>query len=89
MSVIHNLKIPIVVRKKLINDKFVFLGFVPGITKKDIINQDFFACKQLLIKHINDLLLSNPSLTQNVFFPSKQELLNDFDDIFYIAFLKF
>ena len=82
-----NIKLPFVVRRRKIDGKMVFTGFVPGITKQDVVADDAEVCKTLLIENTTDIV--RKMIKENLpfpFFPDEKELKEDFDDIYSITF---
>ena len=86
---VDQIKIPMVIRKKVKNNQSTYWGFIPGLTNKDIVSINFEICKNSLLDTTKKFArkLASGEL-QFPFFPSKQELKEDFKDIFYLAYLK-
>lgn len=84
---VNELVVPMVIRKRKINNQIVFTGFVPGFVGKDVIDEDLESCKKKLSEKTKTKLID--MINQNSpfpFFPTKEELLEDFDDIVSITF---
>ena len=56
IQVQKELKIPMVITKKLEDGVEVYHGFVPGLTKEDSISIDLSACKKLLREDTDKLI---------------------------------
>lgn len=80
---------PMVIRKRKIADKMMFTGFVPGFAGRDVIEENIEECRRKLSlkakKIISKMLKEDKPFP---FFPTKEELIRDFDDIVSICFLK-
>lgn len=89
LSEMHELSVPIVIlqRKKL--DQKQYIGFVPALTKKDIVCNSLDECKTILKQAAKDLIV-NMYLTNTPFpfFPTKEEILEDFENVCYVSFIK-
>ena len=81
--------LPMVIRKRKINNEIKFTGFVPGFEEDDVIENDLETCKTRLLEKtkakVADMIKSDSPFP---FFPNKEELLEDFDDIVNITFVK-
>lgn len=81
--------LPMVIRKRKINNETMFTGFVPGFEENDVIESDIETCKSRLLertkKKVSQMIKSDSPFP---FFPTKEELLEDFDDIVNITFVK-
>ena len=77
--------VPMAIRYRKVEDKMVYTGFIPGFDGNDVISDTLEECKTLLkkklISQLDEYLANNKQLP---FFPTKEELQNDFDDIVYI-----
>ncbi len=88
MQVQKELKIPMVITKKIEDGVEVYHGFVPGLTKEDCISIEMAACKKLLREDtdkIIDSYLKNQK--EFPFFPTKEEIIEDFDNVCQITFI--
>lgn len=83
------ISLPMVIRYRKVNGVLTYTGFIPGMTKKDVIDSDFETCKNLLKEETKKLVLRYLE-EKKIFplFPTKEELLEDFDDIKSISFVK-
>lgn len=89
LSVNGEISLPLVVIFKTKLDKKYFHGFIPGITKNDIVSEQLEECKKLLKDTAKTII--NEYGESNIpfpFFPTKQELLEDFNNVCYISFIK-
>lgn len=84
-----NIILPMVIRKRKIENEIKFTGFVPGFSAQDIIKDDLEQCKKILFERtkekVSKMLEDNSPLP---FFPTKEELMEDFNDIVHITFIK-
>jgi len=84
-----DLIVPMVIRKRKINEKMMFTGFVPGFEGRDVIEENIDDCKKKLSsktqKTVEKMLKENSPFP---FFPTKEELMQDFDDVVSICFVK-
>ena len=84
-----NIILPMVIRKRKIDNEIKFTGFVPGFYEKDIIEDNLEKCKELLLERtkekVSKMLKDDSPLP---FFPTKEELMEDFNDIVHITFIK-
>ena len=82
------IKLPFVIRQRKIEEELVFTGFIPGLTKRDVVSKDFEECKKTLIDTylpvIEKMIKENSPFP---FFPTAEELKADFDDIYAITFI--
>ena len=84
-----NLILPMVIRKRKIDEQVKYTGFVPGFFGKDVIEDNLDKCKQILFEKTKEKVLNMLKLNSPFpFFPKKEELLQDFDDIVNITFIK-
>lgn len=81
--------LPMVIRYRKVDGDFAYTGFIPGITTKDVIEKDFEKCKELLKEETKKIVIQYLE-EKKIFplFPTKEELLEDFDDIKSISFIK-
>lgn len=83
------LMLPMVIRHRKIDNEMVYTGFIPGMTEIDIIEKDFSLCKKQLKSKTRLLVVDYIENNRNFpFFPTKEELLEDFEDIVSISFIK-
>ena len=83
-------KAPLVIIKRTDDGGNVtYAGFVPGFVANDIIDENIEIVKTNLEKfakeRILEMLNSNKPFP---FFPTKEEILNDFENVEYIKFIK-
>lgn len=82
-------KAPLVILKKTIDNTTKYIGFVPGLLMDNIENTDIETVKTKLSKctksYINNMLKEN---TPFPFFPTKEEIMEDFPDTVYLKFIK-
>lgn len=85
---LDKLVLPMVIRYRKVNDKMVYTGFVPGFEGKDVIDENLESCKAKLFEQtktaVKEMLAKNKPFP---FFPTKEELVADFDDIVSITFV--
>lgn len=83
------LKAPLVIVKKIDGGNVKYCGFIPGINENDIISSNIETVKIELNKFAKekflDMLNSNKPFP---FFPTKEEIMNNFENVEYIKFLK-
>ena len=84
------LKAPLVIIKRIDDGgKITYAGFVPGFVANDIIDENIETVKTKLEKfakeRIVDMLNNKKPFP---FFPTKEEILNDFENVEYVKFLK-
>ena len=83
------LMLPMVIRHRKIDDELVYTGFIPGMTEIDIIEKDFSLCKKQLKSKtrllVVDYIENNKAFP---FFPTKEDLMQDYEDIVSITFIK-
>ena len=82
-------KAPLVIVKKTIDNTTKYIGFVPGLLMDNIEGVDVETVKTKLTKntksHINNMLKEN---TPFPFFPTKEEIMEDFPETVYLKFVK-
>ncbi len=84
------LSVPLVVLKNDIkNSSSRFIGFIPGFLMKNIISNEKEECmlklKTFLKKKLKVMMKNNEPFP---FFPSKQEILKEYDNVELIEFIK-
>ena len=83
------LTLPMVIRKRKINQLTKFTGFVPGIYEQDVVEDTLEKCRELLFERtkarVKEMIKENSPFP---FFPTKEEILQDFDDVVSITFVK-
>ena len=85
----EKLSLPMVIIKRKINNEFKYTGFVPGFDGEDVIEDELEKCKDALYKRTKERVVKMIKANSPFpFFPTKEELLEDFDDIVYITFTK-
>lgn len=82
-------KAPLVILKKTVDAKIKYIGFVPGLLMDNIENIDIETVKTKLSKqaksHMNNMLKDNSPFP---FFPTKEEILEEYPDTVYLRFIK-
>lgn len=88
LSLYGEIKAPLVIRKEEINNEVRFLGFIPGLTQVDIIENTQQECesklKETALKLIKKLAKENAPFP---FFPTRNEIMEDFRDVISIKFI--
>ncbi len=79
------INVPMVVLEYKAKNKNVYAGFVPGLTKKDVLTTDYEECKQELQKLTLQLVKEVETMP---FFPTQDEILEDFENVKAIMFLQ-
>ena len=89
MQVEKELKLPLVVTKVAENGVYVYHGFVPGFTKEDCRATTQESCVKMLKGEVDKLI--DYYLKNNMafpFFPTKEEVIADFDNVCHITMIK-
>lgn len=89
LSINGEIQMPLVILLKTSLTKKEYIGFIPGLTKKDIVSSDLEECKNNLKQCAQDLV--KKMATENSpfpFFPTKEEIMSDFENVCYIGFVK-
>ena len=89
LSISGELKVPLVILLKQNLTQKSYIGFIPGLSKKDIKESTLENCKKKL-KLLAESTIKEMA-TNNLpfpFFPSKEEILTDFENVCYISFIK-
>lgn len=83
----EKLIVPMVIRYRKIDERMLYTGFVPGFQTPDVVDENLEACKTKLFDKtraiIIDMIQKNKPFP---FFPTKEELLEDYKDIVNITF---
>lgn len=86
---LDQLKAPLVIRKTEKDGEIKYHGFIPGINKPDIVASNLLIVKLKLNsdakKTISNMIRNNKPFP---FFPDKEAILRDFENVVYIKFLK-
>lgn len=87
---LNEVKVPLVVYRKQQDDgSIMYHGFIPGIMKEDIVDSNLELVKLKLNSSaretINEMLNNNSPMP---FFPDKEAIATDYDNVVYIKFLK-
>lgn len=83
----EKLIVPMVIRHRKIADKMVYTGFVPGFEGKDVIGENMEECKTRLFERTKKVLIEMLKNDKPFpFFPTKEELMEDYKDIVNITF---
>jgi len=86
LSISGEINMPLVIIK---NSNNTFNGFIPGLTKNDIVSDSLDLCKiNLKEQALNIIKDYKKNNTPFPFFPTKEELLKDFENVCYISFIK-
>ncbi len=89
LAINAELKIPLVYTKVIEDEVEVYHGFVPGLTLKDSVATSLEACKELLQENVNviiDKYLDDKKPFP--FFPEKEQIINDFEGVCHISYIK-
>ncbi len=81
----EQINVPMVITEHKNRNRVVYAGFVPGLTKKDVLTTDYEECKAEIHKLTLELIKQVDVMP---FFPTKEEILEDFDDVKAIMFLQ-
>lgn len=79
------INVPMVIIEHKLKNHVVYAGFVPGLTKKDVLTNDYEECKTELQKVTLELIKNIKTMP---FFPTKDEILDDFEGVKAIMFLQ-
>ena len=83
------LNVPMVITRVEEEGVEVYHGFVPGLTKEDSIAVSIDACKKLLKEETEKLVDKYLKEGKEFpFFPTKEEIIQDFDGVCQITFIK-
>ncbi len=89
LSISGELTVPLVILTKEKLGKTTYVGFVPALTKKDIVCEDLEKCKAELKQQANEILKAYAK--ENLpfpFFPTKAEIIADFKNVKEIIYIK-
>lgn len=82
-----SLSVPMVIIKE--DNISTYKGFIPGFVMKNVINETLDGCKADLKKYLKQKLVT---MAKNnlpfPFFPTKEEILKDFDNVVSVEFIK-
>ncbi len=81
--------VPLVITKVTDDVMEVYHGFVPGLTKEDCVSMSQKTCMKLLKEDVEKLI--DKYLEEGLpfpFFPTEEEIYNDFDDVCEIKMIK-
>ena len=82
-----NIPLVIIYNKKL--DKKTYHGFVPGLTKNDVVDENVELCKNKLKEVAKEIIVKHKKNNLPFpYFPSKDEILQDFQNVCYLSFIK-
>ena len=89
LSVNATVLVPLVILKEQKNNVTKFRGFIPALTKKDIVSNTLESCKQQ-IKQTANLIINNMAKNNLPFpfFPTKQQLKTDYPNLCEIIYIK-
>lgn len=86
---LDELKVPLVVCRKVKDGEIKYHGFIPGINRQDIIDSNLEVVKLKLNTEaratVSKMLENNEPFP---FFPDKEAIARDFDNVVYIKFIK-
>lgn len=89
MQMQGQLNVPLVITKVIEDDVELYRGFVPGLTTEDCVSPSLDTCKERLRqdaeKMIDKYLKEGKEFP---FFPTKEEIIEDFDGVCNIRFIK-
>ena len=89
MAISGEVLIPIVLLKSSYKDSKNFIGFIPGFLMKNIVNEDEQLCKQKVKEYlINKLKLMKENNEVFPFFPTKEEIMKEYDNVYSVDFVK-
>ncbi len=84
LAIYKKINMPLVI----IKGNNCFNGFIPGITKNDIVCETLEECKIQLKQHATQIVeLMAKNNVEFPFFPTKEEILQDFKNVVYIKFI--
>ena len=89
LSTTGELTVPLVILTKEKLGKTTYIGFVPALTKKDVVSEDIEKCKAELKKQTTEIL--KVYAAQNLpfpYFPNKTEICQDFKNVKEIIYIK-
>ena len=80
---------PLVILKKESCSRTKYVGFIPGMTSKDIISEDVDTCKKFLKTEAKNII---KQMAKNnlafPFFPAREEIVKDYPNVMEISFIK-
>ena len=82
------LKAPLVVVQKIEDGKPTYFGFVPGLTKKDVICKTKAECeaklKEVALAEIKTIIKEKKTFP---YFPDSKEIIGDFENVVSIKYI--
>ena len=89
LSITGEIRIPLVILKKINKLETVYHGFIPGLTAKDITTKTQKECEQCLNALAKQLIEKYAKEKREFpFFPSEQEIRGDFNNVVKINYIK-
>lgn len=89
LQVQGKLNIPLVVTKAIEDGVEVYHGFVPGLTVEDCVSPSLDSCKARLKQEAERLIDKYLKEDKEFpFFPTKEEIIENFDGVCNIKFIK-
>lgn len=79
------INVPMIVIEHKSGKKISYAGFVPGLTKKDVLSVDYDECKFEIQKKTLELIKKVETMP---FFPTKEEIMEDYENVKCIMFLQ-
>lgn len=89
LAISGEVSMPLVILKKINLKGVKYLGFIPGLTNKDVVCDSAQQCKDEL-KNIASQIVKEMAKngTEFPFFPSKEDILKDYPNTAEIAFIR-
>ena len=89
-ATLETVSVPLCIKKQKENDGVTYIGFIPGIIMRDVTSTSLDDCKEKLLETAKDKLREKASLSGRMpYFPTNDEILQDFDNICLIKRIKF
>lgn len=89
LAISGQIEMPLVILQHKSLAKTNYIGFIPGLTKKDVNAENLETCKQKL-KDLASNIIENMAINNLPFpfFPTKEEILKDFENVCFVSFIK-
>ena len=89
LSVSEEISMPLVIIKEINQTETKFRGFIPALTNKDVITDNLDDCKTALKQKAKKIVhqMAKDNL-EFPFFPCKEEITNDFKNVYQIIYIK-
>lgn len=89
LAISGKVSMPLVILKIQNLQGIKFIGFIPGLTSKDVICDSSEQCKRKLKETANQIVkVMAKNNTEFPFFPSKETILKDYPNVAEIIFIK-